>query len=186
MPHTNMLGLHCPELKSSIPIPFVVVKAGLRASSWWEMAPSEAAFLLAFSAPGICDSGQGICLLTMSFSSFTGGKHSVYWVLWLSWLVPLAPVQWLLLFVAVLSWGWARREMAAHLEYPPTPPHPRPPPPPCAPLVSFPNAGWFCWFSSTQAGPSESRGTGLRTKMLLDSFEITEVSSSPDSGGSRL
>lgn len=61
------------------------------------MAPSEAAFLFAFCAPGICDSGQGICLLTMSFYSFAEGKHSVHWFLWLSWLVPLASVQWLFL-----------------------------------------------------------------------------------------
>ena len=27
---------------------------------------------------GICDSGQGICLLTMSFSSFVEAKHSVH------------------------------------------------------------------------------------------------------------
>lgn len=72
-----MLGLPAWELKSSIPIPFVTQGRAL-ASSGWEMVPSEAAFLLAFSAPGICDSGQGICLLTMPFPSFAEGKHSVH------------------------------------------------------------------------------------------------------------
>lgn len=64
-----MLGLHCPVAEEQRPVP-LLFKAGLQASSRWEMAPSEATFLFAFSAPGICDSGQGICLLTMSFSSF--------------------------------------------------------------------------------------------------------------------
>lgn len=134
---------HCPclikicwastagELKSSIPNPFVTQGQAL-ASLGWEMASSEAAFLYAFSASGICDSGQGICLLTVSFPSFAEGKHSVHWFLWLSWLVPLAPVQRLFLFVAILSWGRARREMAAHLE-------------PWAPVLSIP------WVLQTQA-----------------------------------
>lgn len=44
--------------------------------------------------------------------------------------------------------------------------------------ASSPNASSF---SATQAGPSESLGTGLRTERLLDSFEMSEFSLSPDS-----
>lgn len=56
MPHENMLGLTAREQGpwSCGPVPSVNqgIKAGFCTSSRWEMAPAEAAFLLAFPALG--------------------------------------------------------------------------------------------------------------------------------------
>lgn len=58
---------------------------------------------------------------------------------------------------------------------------------PCALYpVSSPNAGSFHQFSSTQAGPSESLGTGWRTGMLLETFAKSEFVLSPDSSWPQL
>lgn len=117
------MATHCPRLikicwastARALPLP-LLVKAGLWASSWWEPAPSEAVFLFAFSAPGICDFGQGICLLTMSFSSFPEGKHSVHWFLWLNWLVAWLPSSDYFSLQQSSAGGEPGGRWAAHLE----------------------------------------------------------------------
>lgn len=88
-----MPGLQRPGFKSSAP-PSLRAQGPAWHRKW---PPFEAASLFAFATPGICDSGRGVCLLTMSLSSFAEGKHSVHWFLWISWLVSLARVQWLFL-----------------------------------------------------------------------------------------
>lgn len=52
--------------------------------------------------------------------------------------------------------------------------------------VSSPNASLLSWFTLTQAGSSERLGTGWRTEMPLDSFELCASTLSPGSSRSRL
>lgn len=146
------MATHCPRLikicwastARALPLP-LLVKAGLWASSWWEPAPSEAAFLC-FLCPWdlwfwtrhmpshhvifLISRGKTQCPL-IPLVKLTGG---------------LAPVQWLFLFAAILGWGRARREMGCPL---------RAPSPGARSPVSAPNA--YCSADPLQSGQGHQK-----------------------------